>query len=190
MQENQEFHFQGEKIQIKVIDNKPWFLAADIAKVLGIKNTSQMVTTSRVKDKDKCKVKNRTRGGYNRKMLFVSEPGFYVLLMRTTKAAAEKFKSWLCEDVLPTIRRTGRYNIQANILPADYDLKLIKAKEKMAKAEKKRAKEQELLLETQRGFGRYLYDTAMKFERKGDLKTAEGLRNQLANSGFAHLVNN
>ena len=146
MDTNQTFHFQGKEIQIKIVDNEPWFLAADIAKALTVKDTSHMVTSAGVEDEDKCKIKNRTRGGYNRKMLFVSESGFYLILMMSRKPAADKFQSWLCEDVLPTIKRTGGYNlIQANTLPADYESKLLKAKAELARQNELMAQQQESL---------------------------------------------
>ena len=50
MEKNQTFQFQGKDIQVKVIENSPWFLAADIAKALTVKDASKMVENANVKE--------------------------------------------------------------------------------------------------------------------------------------------
>ena len=42
MDTNQTFHFQGKEIQIKVVNNEPWFLVSDIAKALGNSDVSNL----------------------------------------------------------------------------------------------------------------------------------------------------
>ncbi|ALD88541.1 baculovirus repeated ORF D [Helicoverpa armigera nucleopolyhedrovirus] len=44
--------------------------------------------------------------------LFITEAGIYALIMRSKLPAAEEFQSWLFEEVLPELRRTGKYSIE------------------------------------------------------------------------------
>ncbi|NBR43639.1 MAG: hypothetical protein EBT85_00920, partial [Synechococcaceae bacterium WB5_2B_268] len=45
-------------------------------------------------------------------MLVVNESGLYKLIMRSTKPIAEKFQEWVCEEVLPSIRKKGEFVLQ------------------------------------------------------------------------------
>ncbi len=44
-------------------------------------------------------------------MTIINEAGLYKLIMRSNKPNAEKFQKWVCEDVLPSIRKYGTYSI-------------------------------------------------------------------------------
>jgi prophage antirepressor-like protein len=57
-----------------------------------------------------------------RKVVIVNEPGLYALIMRSRKESARTFRRWVVHEVLPAIRRTGRYAVDerpASDLPAD-----------------------------------------------------------------------
>ena len=168
MENNQTFHFQGKEIQIKVIDNNPWFLASDIAKALSVKNVSDMVKSANIKEKHCRIVLNYTLGG-EQKMLFVDEAGMYKILMKSRKAVAEEFQDWVSEQVLPSIRKTGSYSVnQNNALPADYEIQLMKAKT--------------ALIQAQQSFYKDIVDSAITFEDKGNLKLAAIIRTKISNS--------
>ena len=87
MENNQTFHFQGKEIQIKVVNNEPWFLAADIAKALAVKDTSRMIDNARVKENEKNIFPNKTRGG-EQKQIFVTRLGLKKVLANSKKANA------------------------------------------------------------------------------------------------------
>ncbi|MDE5084165.1 MAG: BRO family protein [Trichodesmium sp. St18_bin1] len=168
MENNQTFHFQGKEIQIKVIDNNPWFLASDIAKALSVKNVSMMVENANVKETHTRIILNYTLGG-EQKMLFVDEAGMYKILMKSRKAVAEEFQDWVSEQVLPSIRKTGSYSVnQNNALPADYEIQLMKAKT--------------ALIQAQQSFYKDIVDSAITFEDKGNLKLAAIIRTKISNS--------
>ena len=69
-------------------------------------------------------------------MLVVNEAGLYKLIMRSNKPIAEKFQEWVCEDVLPSIRKKGEYILE------EY-------KQKLEKQEKELETNNQKLLETQ-----------------------------------------
>ena len=168
MDTNQTFHFQGKEIQIKVVNNEPWFLVSDIAKALGNSDVSNMVKSANIKEKHKGTYGVRTLGG-EQKMLFVDEAGMYKILMKSRKAVAEEFQDWVSEQVLPSIRKTGSYSVnQNNALPADYEIQLMKAKT--------------ALIQAQQSFYKDIVDSAITFEDKGNLKLAAIIRTKISNS--------
>ena len=168
MDTNQIFRFKGKEIQIKVVNNEPWFLAADIAKALSNTDVSNMVKSANIKDYHVRTYLNRTLGG-EQKMLFVDEAGMYKILMKSRKAVAEEFQDWVSEQVLPSIRKTGSYSVnQNNALPADYEIQLMKAKT--------------ALIQAQQSFYKDIVDSAITFEDKGNLKLAAIIRTKISNS--------
>ena len=175
MENNQTFHFQGKEIQIKVVNNEPWFLAADIAKALTVKDTSRMINNANIKEKHVRGILNITLGG-EQKMLFVDEAGMYKILMKSRKAVAEEFQDWVSEQVLPSIRKTGSYSVnQNNALPADYEIQLIKAQTALIQAKA-------ALIQAQRSFYKDIVDSAITFEDKGYLELATIIRKKIGNS--------
>ena len=60
MDTNQIFRFKGKEIQIKVVNNEPWFLVSDIAKALGNSDAFNMVKSAHIKEKHKVTYGMRT----------------------------------------------------------------------------------------------------------------------------------
>ena len=175
MDTSQTFHFQGKEIQIKVIDNEPWFLAADISRALSNNDVSNMVKSANIKYHHVRRYLHRTND-VHREMLFVDESGMYKILMKSKKPIAEKFQDWVSEQVLPSIRNTGRYALnEDNTLPTDYEQQLIKAHAALIEAKA-------ALIEAQRNFYNDIVDSAITFEERGDLKLAAIIRNKIGNS--------
>ena len=175
MDTNQIFRFKGKEIQIKVVNNEPWFLAADIAKALAVKDTSRMIDNASIKEKHVRTILNIT-SDVHREMLFVDEAGMYKILMKSRKAVADEFQDWVTEKVLPSIRKTGSYSVnQATALPLDYELQLIRAKTELMSSEAQRfsseaekfSQEQKLLNQKQ-SFYEMMVNHAINFEERGD----------------------
>jgi prophage antirepressor-like protein len=106
--EIQIFNFKNNKIRTQLIDNEPWFCAKDVCDTLGILNTSkalqrfsQGVTSSYT----------LTKGG-KQELKYINEQNLYKLVMRSDKPEAEPFIDWVSGEVLPSIRKTGSYDIQ------------------------------------------------------------------------------
>ena len=97
---NQEF---GE-IRIMSINNQPWFAAKDICDILGIANP-----TVSLKALEKDEVTKLNLGGLEGNTNFISESGFYTLVIRSRKDIAKPFRLWVTREVLPQIRMTGGY---------------------------------------------------------------------------------
>jgi prophage antirepressor-like protein len=91
------------------IDGEIWFVAADVAAVLGYKRPSEAV---RQHCKEKGTVKRRIPGlGGEQEMLLINEPNVYRLIARSNLPSAERFEEWLFEEVVPSIRKTGTYTV-------------------------------------------------------------------------------
>lgn len=88
------------------IDGKPYFVGADVAKALGYKDTVNAL-------KQHCRgvVKHHLTDslGRNQEASFITEGDLYRLIMKSKLPSAEKFESWVMDEVIPTIRRTGSY---------------------------------------------------------------------------------
>lgn len=111
--ENEEFG----KIRTVVKDGEPWFVLADICKVLEISN-SRMVA-GRLDAEELMSVK-LTSGGQRREMTTVSESGLYIVILRSDKPQAKPFRKWVTTEVLPTIRRTGGYVANEDMFIENY----------------------------------------------------------------------
>ena len=97
----------GEFGEIRTIeiDRKPYFVGTDVAKALGYSNPRKAIL-------DHCKgVTKRdtpTSSGVQL-MSYINEGDLYRLIMKSKLPSAEKFESWVMDEVLPTIRKTGSY---------------------------------------------------------------------------------
>lgn len=97
--------FEGEEIRTAGTPDAPLFMLADVCKVLGLSNPSKVAT--RIRDK----FKSNILLGSGSPPVFVSEPGLYQVIMRADKnPIAERFQDWVYEDVLPSIRESGKYD--------------------------------------------------------------------------------
>lgn len=94
-------------VRILNINGDPWFIASDVAKSLGYKNTSDAIKRH-VDDEDKGVVKHDTLGG-NQEMVAINKSGMYCLVLGSKKESAKKFKHWVTKEVLPSIRKRGLY---------------------------------------------------------------------------------
>lgn len=98
---NDEF---GE-VRTLLIDNKPYFMANDIAKALGYAKPNNAISTH-------CKATLKWGipiSGKIQDVNFIPEGDVYRLIMKSKLPSAEKFESWVMDEVLPTIRKTGGY---------------------------------------------------------------------------------
>jgi prophage antirepressor-like protein len=95
--------------QIRVVDKdgKPWFIAKDVAIVLGYVETAKAV---REHCKGVSEIDTPTKGGIQA-VKIIPESDVYRLILRSKKPEAEKFQDWVCGEVIPAIRKTGKYSI-------------------------------------------------------------------------------
>ena len=95
------------------VDGEPWFVGKDVAQALGYSNPRKALA-DHVDAEDKGVTKCDTPGG-EQDITTINESGLYSLVLSSKLPGAKKFKRWVTAEVLPTIRKTGGYQ-----LPKDY----------------------------------------------------------------------
>lgn len=103
--------FDGTEIRLIGDKTYPLFVASDVAKALGYKEPHKAVNRH---CKGGMKHPVLTNGG-TQEMIVIREPDVYRLVTNSKLPAAQDFENWVMEDVLPSIRRTGSYEIPKNI---------------------------------------------------------------------------
>lgn len=107
------FSFEKKQVRTLVIDDQPWLCAADVCSALGYTNTSKAIS-------DNCREAGVTSsyirsGGQGRSVKFINEGNLYRLIIKSRKEEAKRFEAWVCDEVLPAIRRQGCYEGGGNM---------------------------------------------------------------------------
>lgn len=117
------FDFETNAVRVAMIDDAPWFVAADVCRVL--EHTNSSVALRRLDDDEKGVSKVYTLGG-EQTVNVVNESGLYTLILTSNKPAAKRFRKWVTAEVLPTLRREGAYVMpEAEGAPMDSDFMTI-----------------------------------------------------------------
>lgn len=107
MNELQNFNFEGNKVRTVLINDEPYFVGKDIADILGYSNTSKAIR-DHVDEEDKL-TERIVLSGQNREVITINESGMYSLVLSSKLPNAKKFKRWVTNEVLPSIRKHGAY---------------------------------------------------------------------------------
>lgn len=116
------FNFNQNQVRTVIKEGEPWFIARDVCDILELGNVSQAL--SALNSDEKMTITNSDshsgeRGGAQ-SYLIVNESGLYALVFKSRKPQAQTFRKWVTSEVLPTIRKTGRYNLEY-VAPSIYD---------------------------------------------------------------------
>lgn len=104
-----QFAFGTNQVRVILIQNEPWFLGADVCKVLEHSNPSSAYTRLKQYEVKYIDPKQYLGSPSNQDAVVISEPGLYRLILTSRKPQAEPFQDWVCQEVLPQIRKTGKY---------------------------------------------------------------------------------
>ena len=107
MNELQNFNFEGNEVRTVLINDEPYFVGKDIADILGYSNTSKAIR-DHVDEEDKL-TERIVLSGQNREAITINESGMYSLVLSSKLPNAKKFKHWVTNEVLPSIRKHGAY---------------------------------------------------------------------------------
>ena len=146
--------FEGMFGSVRVVmrENKPWFVAKDVAACIEHSNVTKMCDICRAKDVDTINGKEfpndlleYSEGRGNPNVCVISESGLYRILAKSSLPKCEPFESWVFDEVLPSIRQTGSYSVSnktnAKALLHDY-LSALKA---LVESEEQRLETQKAL---------------------------------------------
>lgn len=110
------FQFADLDVRTAVDDNdNVWFCAKDVCEALDITWSGSSVTLQNMPENWKGVLKLKTpsaengRGGGEQESVFINESGLFHLIFRSNKPKAVEFSNWVCEEVLPTLRKNGFY---------------------------------------------------------------------------------
>lgn len=112
------FEFETQVVRVELFDGEPWWAAKDVAVALGYPDSTVSSSMTHLVDK----VPNEWKGkrpfltpGGTQEILCLSEQGLYFFLNRSNMEKALPFQKWIAGEVLPSIRKTGKYSV----VPAD-----------------------------------------------------------------------
>lgn len=102
-------------VRVVMVEGEPWFVAADVCEALTFGNSRQAL--ERLDDDERgvhsmdtpSKNQHGDYGATRQEMNVINESGLYSLILGSRKPEAKRFKKWITAEVLPTIRKTGRY---------------------------------------------------------------------------------
>ncbi|WP_416144945.1 phage antirepressor [Planococcus koreensis] len=100
------FNYEGSEVRTVRKEQDIFFIAKDVCEVLDHSDVS--VAVSRLDDDEKL-TQTMFVSGQNRKVWLVNESGLYSLILTSRKPEAKKFKRWVTQEVLPSIRKHGTY---------------------------------------------------------------------------------
>ena len=168
------FQFDSAVVRTFADDKgEPWFNANDVCAILGYVNPRRTVqlhcreggVTKRYTTSDVPKREAASRARDAQEMTFINEGNLYRLIIKSRKPEAARFEAWVCDEVLPAIRKTGGYvqppatstvNGQISVEMAEY-VALLKQQAELVtiKAQRKEAQSKAILATTLMRDGNY-----------------------------------
>lgn len=97
------WNYENVEVRTIEVDGEPWFVLADVCKVLELSNTT--IVANRLDEDERSKF-NLGRQG---EAIIINESGLYAVILRSDKPQAKPFRKWMTSEVLPAIRKTGAY---------------------------------------------------------------------------------
>ncbi|TES37212.1 BRO family protein [Staphylococcus epidermidis] len=124
MSELQTFNFEELPVRKIEVDGEPYFLGKDVAEILGYTRSDNAIR-NHVDDEDKL-THQVSASGQKRNMVIINESGLYSLIFDAAKQSknesirkkAKRFKRWITNEVLPSIRKTGSYQVPSDPMDA------------------------------------------------------------------------
>ncbi len=112
------FKFENKRVRTTEVNGEPYFCLADICRILGIGNTTNVA--KRLDLTGFYSIKSCDINGLGieveTKTLYIDESNLYKCIMTSRKKEAEKFQNWITKEVLPSIRKTGAYITNKDVL--------------------------------------------------------------------------
>lgn len=106
------FSYQSHEVRTVEMNGNPWFVLKDVCTVLGL------TTPARVAERLDADEVSQTHlidsMGREQSTYIISESGLYSVILRSDKPEAKPFRKWVTSEVLPQIRKTGAYMVQAD----------------------------------------------------------------------------
>ncbi|HEA4306378.1 TPA: ORF6C domain-containing protein, partial [Staphylococcus aureus] len=182
----QTFNFEELPVRTLEVDGEPYFIGKDVADVLGYTN-SRKALSDHVDEEDKLTSRIVT-AGQNRNVTIINESGLYSLIFSSKLENAKRFKRWVTSEVLPTLRKTGAYQIPSDPMQA---LRLMFEATEQTKQEIKNVKDDVIdLKENQKlDAGDYNFLTRTINQRVAHIQRLHAITNQKQRSELFRDIN-
>lgn len=186
MQALQTFNFKELPVRTVEIENEPYFIGKDVADILGYANGRDALS-KHVDAEDKLTSQIAT-AGQNRNVTIINESGLYSLIFSSKLENAKRFKRWVTSEVLPTLRRTGAYQVPSDPMQA---LRLMFEATEQTKQEIKNVKDDVIdLKENQKlDAGDYNFLTRTINQRVAHIQRLHAITNQKQRSELFRDIN-
>lgn len=99
------FH-ESYQLRMYILNGEPWFIAKDICNILEYKNSRKAIS-------DNCRIKGVTTSyipELSNRYVLIDEGNLYRLVIKSNMPLASKFEEWVCDEILPSIRKLGQYS--------------------------------------------------------------------------------
>ncbi|WP_436895689.1 BRO-N domain-containing protein [Enterobacter hormaechei] len=168
------------EIRTFTINGEPWFVALDVCNALGISNNRDALLKLDDDEKDTVGLTDSQHGMGPQSLSVISEPGLYTMILRCRDATKKgsipyRFRKWVTGEVLPQIRKTGRY-VREELSPAD-------------KAQKVVASFMPAILEAMKTGERQEYNVPLKPGYREHIHSPEGVLGLAEHSLLMNLLN-
>lgn len=110
MNKLQVFNFESHDVRTLVKDDEIWFVGKDVCNILGFGNYRDALSRH-VDDEDKSGVGITDSMGRTQTVTAINESGLYGLIFGSRLDSAKQFKHWVTSEVLPTLRKTGKFEV-------------------------------------------------------------------------------
>lgn len=186
MQELQTFNFEELPVRTLEVNGEPYFIGKDVADILGYTN-SRKALSDHVDEEDKLTSRIVT-SGQNRNVTIINESGLYSLIFSSKLENAKRFKRWVTSEVLPTLRKTGAYQVPSDPMQA---LRLMFGATEQTKQEIKNVKDDVIdLKENQKlDAGDYNFLTRTINQRVAHIQRLHAITNQKQRSELFRDIN-
>ena len=114
------FHYEDNKLSVIKFKDEIWLKAKQVALLLGYLDPGRLIrrnvdpedkiTLERLIEKGGAKSASPLVSNFQGSMLYLNESGLYSLISGSKLESAKAFKRWVTKDVLPSIRKTGKYD--------------------------------------------------------------------------------
>ena len=108
MSQLQIFNFEQNEVRTILVNNEPFFVGKDVAETLGYSNTAKAIR-DHVDIEDRRSERIVHPSGGTQDSVVINESGLYSLILKSKLPNAKKFKRWVTNEVLPSIRKHGAY---------------------------------------------------------------------------------
>ncbi|BDE03522.1 hypothetical protein PASm1_14240 [Pasteurella multocida] len=104
--------FSFKDLPVRIITDQNldfWFCANDVCAILDYTNPRQAIQKNC--NPKGVSIRDTLTAGGTQSMIYINEPNLYRLIIKSRKPEAEPFETWVFEEVLPQIRKTGKYEV-------------------------------------------------------------------------------